>query len=125
MTQANKLSEQRMALVPIEDYKRLLELCVRAADALEFWINDWAATEDEYDAKAKSDSALITELREALQMSLPKKKTSPPGGPVSEPPPRPSLQELGITKDYASDASVPKPAALLTIDDRAIQLEGD
>jgi len=67
MTQANKLSEQRMALVPIDDYKRLLENCVRAADALEFWINDWAATEDEYDAKAKSDSALITELRKAAE----------------------------------------------------------
>ena len=45
----------------------LQALCARAADALEFWINDWAATEDEYDAIAKSDSALITELRKAAE----------------------------------------------------------
>jgi len=48
----------------VEDQEQLMS---RAADALEFWINDWAATEDEYDAKAKSDSALITELRKAAE----------------------------------------------------------
>ena len=65
MTQANKLSEQRMALVPIDDYKRLLENCVRAADALEFWMYDVTASLADYEQKVIDHKALVAELREA------------------------------------------------------------
>jgi len=59
----NDLVDQRMALIPVAEYKELLELCLRAADALDFWMNELAATEIEYERKAFADNELIAELR--------------------------------------------------------------
>ena len=53
-------------LVVAQD-KRLLDLCSRAADALEFWIAELAATETEYERKAIADKELIAELRKVTQ----------------------------------------------------------
>jgi len=54
----NELGEQKMALIPVAEYKELLELCLRAANALEGWCGD-----DEW--TSKEDIALIAELRKA------------------------------------------------------------
>jgi chromosome segregation ATPase len=49
------------------EIERLKALLTRAADALEFWMKDLAATEQQYVDAAMRDERLLAELRKAAE----------------------------------------------------------
>jgi len=60
----NELGEQKMALIPVAQYKELLELCLRAADALEEVYGPLPSGKIDPDEEGW---LLIAELRKAAQ----------------------------------------------------------
>jgi len=58
----NELGEQKMALIPVAQYKELLELCLRAADAL-----NAVGAYDGATQAGREHLELIAELRKAAE----------------------------------------------------------
>lgn len=67
--QALKAEIARLEFLNAEERKtieELSQLCLRAADALDFWMYDVAASLADYEQKAIDHKALVAELREGL-----------------------------------------------------------